>query len=192
MKTKDTIKDCLMNHPALYSNVADVMDHLFLTIGNGYDWFCGELVEKESFVPSIKRAFEKLKSTYNENYIIDNLIYSKLQELLFDPTVENLDDVYNYILKRVRKNTNNLINRAYQIATVDEIMNKPLELESTYDLYPLSEYSSIMNIPDDITDDWKQCAKRFYDWLMTSEFDYVVEWRSQYGEMLKTIEYKLV
>lgn len=181
-----------MNYPAIFSNVADVMDHLFLTVGNGYEWVNGELIDKSDNIPNLQSAFDKLKHNNIDNTNTDRLVYSIIKDLLNHPSLDMLNDTYNRIIKIRHKEINRLVEHSYQIANVDEILLKPLQLEATYDLYPLSEYSCIMNIPDDITDDWKQCIKRFYDWIMSSEFSFIVEWRNKYGGMLKIIEDKLV
>ena len=47
MNVELTIQDCFDNYPSLFKERADVLNHLFCTIGNGYDWVNGELVEYE-------------------------------------------------------------------------------------------------------------------------------------------------
>ena len=60
MTVKDTVTRSLLEYPTLHLNSLDVYDHLFCTIGNGYEWVDGELVD--IYAPnkplSIKQAIQ--------------------------------------------------------------------------------------------------------------------------------------
>lgn len=45
MNVELTIQDCFDNYPGLFKERADVLNHLFCVIGNGYKWIDGELVD---------------------------------------------------------------------------------------------------------------------------------------------------
>lgn len=44
MQVELTIQEMFENFPALFKERADCLNHLFCTIGNGYEWINGELV----------------------------------------------------------------------------------------------------------------------------------------------------
>ena len=45
MNYRDSVISCLLLYPDLYPGRLEVDDQLFAVIGNGYEWFDGELVE---------------------------------------------------------------------------------------------------------------------------------------------------
>lgn len=45
MNVELTIQEMFDSYPTLFKERADCLDHLFLVIGNGYEWVNGELVE---------------------------------------------------------------------------------------------------------------------------------------------------
>ena len=45
MTLQDTMRQSVRYFGCLYPNLASVYDHLFFTLGNGYRWIGGELVE---------------------------------------------------------------------------------------------------------------------------------------------------
>ena len=58
MKVKDAVKASIMLYPTIQKTKLDVYEHMFLVIGNGYDWVNGELVA-EKRVPTVQEAIEK-------------------------------------------------------------------------------------------------------------------------------------
>jgi hypothetical protein len=67
-----------------------------------------------------------------------------------------------------------------------------LYITTEEELYPLCKYSKILNIPDDIKDDWKDAIKEFLDFIMTSEENEVIIYRNQYINELSEIQYKIL
>jgi hypothetical protein len=60
-------------------------------------------------------------------------------------------------------------------------------LEPECFLYPLCEYSKIMNIPNDIKSDWLDGIKELMDYLLNSDFPSVVEYRTTYKNELNQV-----
>ena len=56
----------------------------------------------------------------------------------------------------------------------------------------LIKYSKILNIPDDIKDDWKDAIKEFLDFIMTSGENEVIIYRNQYINELSKIQHNLL
>ena len=44
MNVELTIQDMFDNYPGIFKERSDCLNHLFCVIGNGYDWYKGELV----------------------------------------------------------------------------------------------------------------------------------------------------
>ena len=177
MSIKDTIKSMIIMCPRLFPTKLSVYDHLFLTNGNGYRWENGELISKDDEENcSIEDGLEAL---FN-----DELQYGLLKRYLNITT--DSEDIINYI-KRENKEKLELTK---VIVNYEKIINEKLHI-SNEELYPLSKYSKILNIPDDIKDDWKNAIKEFLDFIMTSEENEVIIYRNQYINELSKVKYKI-
>lgn len=180
MTLKETVKSNLIMHPLISPSKLSVYNHLFLTIGNGYKWINGELISSEdSENCTIEKGLEKL---FNDEYQ-----YELLASYL-DMYIPNLDDPKELVsyLKRENKQNFKLVKR---ILNAENIVEEELHMSNKEDeLYPLSKYSAILNIPTDIKDDWKKGIEELYNYIMTSQEPKVVEYREKYNRELKTIE----
>lgn len=202
MTPEKTIKCCLIYYPTLFSNRADVLNHLFLTVGNGYEWVNGELVCKDdmdkdiNICSGIDNIVSELKD-WKGDILFKTPIDIKVS-LFLDfikesnesdqeaGTEEFIEDLTKHIIQRVEK----ILGEVKDISRFEEIYKLPLRLEKSCGLYPLCEFSKIMNIPSDITPEWKSCIKEFYDYIMTSEEKVIVNYRKQYkNELIKLKEY---
>lgn len=65
MNVKDTVRQSLLTYPNIHKNALDVYHHLFCSIGGGYEWKDGELVDP---------CKSKLKSPFNIKKAIDFVI----------------------------------------------------------------------------------------------------------------------
>ena len=95
-----------------------------------------------------------------------------------------------YDLKRYAQNVKTIIN-AEKLVNQSLFEIEPIisldGLEPECTLYPLSKYSKIMNIPDDIKPDWLDGIKELMDYLLNSDFPSVVEYRTTYKNELNQI-----
>lgn len=179
MTIKDTIKSMIIMFPRLFSTKLSVYNHLFLTIGNGYRWENGELIsEDDKENCSIEDGLEEL---FN-----NELQYRFLEDYLEITT--DSERIINYF-KRSNKEKLEL---AKVILNYEKIINEKLYLTNEEELYPLSKYATILNIPDDIKEDWKDAIKEFIHYIMTSEEDKVIKYRNQYINELSEIQYKIL
>lgn len=174
MTIKDTIKSMIITCPRIFPTKLSTYNHLFLTNGNGYRWKNGELIsEDDEENCSIEDGLEAL---FN-----DELQYSLLKGYLNSTT--DSEDIINYFKRRNKEN----FELAKVIINYEKIINEKLYLPNKEELYPLCKYAKILNIPDDIKDDWKDAIKEFLDFIMTSEENEVVIYRNQYiNELSKT------
>ena len=178
MTIKDTIKSMIIMYPLLFQTKLSVYNHLFLTIGNGYRWENGELIsddDKENC--SIEDGLEAL---FN-----DELQYDFLEDYLEEFT--DSENIINYFKRRNKEK----LELVKIIVNYEKIINEKLHI-SNEKLYPLSEYSKILNIPDDIKDDWKDAIKEFIHYIMTSEENEVIIYRNQYINELSEIQNKIL
>lgn len=179
MTIEDAIKSMIIMYPGLFSTKLSAYNHLFLANGNGYRWKNGELIckdDKENC--SIEDGLENL---FN-----DKLQYSFLESYL-DMTTDS-EDIINY-LKQINKEKLELVKI---IVNYEKIINEKLYFTNKEELYPLCKYSKILNIPDDIKDDWKDAIKEFLDFIMTSEENEVIIYRNKYINELSEVQYKIL
>ena len=181
MTLKDTVKSILIMYPLISPSKLSVYSHLFLTIGNGYEWINGELVSSEdSENCTIEKGLEEL---FNDEY------QYQLLESYLDMYISNFYDPKEFVsyLKRENKQKLKLVKR---ILNAENIVEEELHMSNEEEeiLYPLCKYSAILNIPTDIKDDWKKGIEELYNYIMTSQEPKVVEYREKYNRELKTIE----
>lgn len=196
MTSNNTIKACLMLCPSLFKSKFSVLNHLFLVSGNGYKWDNGELVSTETKVPTIEEAIVR---ELNDPFQYENMkpfIGLYMDDLLYDcvnmESVENCIDIATSevvdVFKRHNKRKSDNI---LQIMKCDEMLNNPLVFNEEEDLYPLSKYSAILNIPYDVTDEWMLCIKDFYTFMMNSGEKMIKEYREKYQTEFNQIDKRI-
>ena len=191
MNLKDSVINSMREYPSISGNKLDVYDHLFLTIGNGYNWVNGELIakfDKRLNVISIEEAIDKL---FNDEYRIDlttDRMFFYIGELEKEEKV--VKESLQYDLKRYAQDVKTIIN-AEKLVNQSLFEIEPIisldGLEPECTLYPLYEYSAIMNIPNDIKPDWLDGIKELIDYLLNSDFPSVVEYRTTYKNELNQV-----
>ena len=202
MSPENTIKECLLYYPKLFGNRADVMGHLFLTIGNGYSWVNGELVEdcigEDKGGLSIESGLNQLVyriKDYIGDLMFDSLIEHELRKFIKLGKVleeETLEDLMDSLSGKVISNVIRLIeNDIKPMVRFEETYKEPLRLVKTQVLYPLYDSSKIMCIPSDITSEWKSCIIEFLNYLRTSQESAVCDYREKYSTEIESIWKKL-
>lgn len=163
MNYKDTKKQMMDAYPSLFVDEADVLDHLFFTIGNGYEWVEGQLVDvceerDELYVERtqkkrIERARKKLAEALNDFGEESILIQHYRDELALakkSPVAQRAEE-RRY---RLRCAMNPVGNKRSQV----HVFDKAGALKRY--VYPICEYSHIVSIPDDVQPDWFKAAQR--------------------------------
>ena len=191
MKLKDSVINSMREYPSISRNKLDVYNHLFLTNGNGYDWVNGKLIEeydKRLYVMSIEEAIDKL---FNDEYRIDVTTDRICHILELNNKGEKVVKEYlQYNLERYARDVKTIINAEkavnQNLFEIEPIISlNGIEPECT--LYPLSNHSKIMNIPDDIKPDWLDGIKELMDYLLNSDFPTVVEYRTNFENELNQV-----
>lgn len=179
MTFKDTIKSMIITCPRIFPTKLSIYDHLFLTNGNGYEWIDGELVSKEDAENcSIEDGLEAL---FN-----DEFQYKLLSSYL--EVTSDEEDIINFFKRRNKEK----LELVKVIINYEKIINEKLHISNEEGLYPLCKYSKILNIPNDIKDDWKDAIKEFLYFIMTSEENKIIKYRNQYINKLSEIQYNLL
>ncbi len=151
---EETVRNSLLDYPTLFSNRTEIFHHLFCVIGNGYEWNDGELVngyrmddglveEYEREPCSVKDEEEQMKE-YNEQYSKD--LYEFLEPAL---RIQIRKDNAKF---EFHKDNIDLLVKI--VGNIDWI-------------YPMCEYSRLMNIPDDVKDDWLEAAEQMATYVVS-------------------------
>ena len=131
------VRKNILMFPFLFKNRTDVLHHALCVIGNGYDWNKRGAVYYSSKRPAplwdgdkeLEEFDTRMKARY-PNKIIRAIIGK---------------EEYEHI-KECSK----------VVAEVDTRIHERREIK---DFYPQTEYALLMNIPDNVTDDWKQACE---------------------------------
>ena len=59
MTVETTVQEMFDRYPLMYSTREECFDHLFCTIGNGYEWKRGQLVYRDSGDPDYDEKYEQ-------------------------------------------------------------------------------------------------------------------------------------
>ena len=179
MTIKDTIKSMIITYPRIFPTKLSIYNHLFLTNGNGYEWIDGELVSKDDIEDfTIENGLDIL---FNDEFQYELL--SNYLEITSDK-----EDIINYFKRRNKEK----FELAKVIVNYEKIINEKLYLTDEEELYPLCKYAKILNIPDNIKDDWKDAIKEFVYFIMTSEENKIIIYRNQYINKLSEIQYNIL
>lgn len=186
MDFETTLKSCLMEYPSIFPNALSVYDHLFCTIGNGYEWENGQLVDGKDKAITIEEAVVKQIQD-----LIDDPIerFTVFEDFDFGTAKKILNAHYKRIIKYVKMifDTDNRM-KDFSFDVIDEEFISKV-FDDKCKLYPLSKYSHICNIPDDVQYDWLMAAKKMYDIIIENEdrVDGEKEWLPKIGERIDTL-----
>jgi len=143
MSVEETIRVALINYPGIFPNALSVYEHLFCVIGNGYEWFKGELVSLRENSEDIEKAILKEIEYEHENLLrfkpVNDTIYRRVLEGNRDRIIENIKLIFD---------TNNRLT---------DFTPAP-----DFQFSEITEYSKILNLPSDITPDWLDAVKWMY------------------------------
>lgn len=172
MNIDQVIINSIIEYPNLYKDIdykhsrEKVLEHLFFTSGNGMDWKNGTLQYHYYKESKPNNNNKQIPKNYFENPIFS----------------EEKDEATITRIFRLKRN---------KMYTPHEICDK-LILE----LYPLSKYSALLNIPEDIKSDWLDAVLEvcnlgidiYRDPYKHAHFHYIVEWVKK-REFIKVREY---
>lgn len=167
----NTAYKCFSEYKCMYQNMQRVLDHLFVTIGNGYEWKNGAIVDRYEGVETIEidgeefpiddmleNNTENLRSDFYDFIIetlidwddkmeikINNLFHKSIVQLWLNDNPLNLDELE--ILERMA----NLGNET----NPDKGIWYPLGKKET----DLDRFHDLFATPDNVKKDWLDAAR---------------------------------
>lgn len=157
---KQTLKFCMLRYPTIFPNPVDVLIHLFCSIGTGYEWFNGELVDFH---------------TSEEEMNISTMKYPEKRSV--DPALAELETSIGLTLKDQAKH----IQMKFVEDNIDTIVNA--NKTNTYfgrerggygitkDIH--IKYANAFSFPDTIKEDWAKTLCDFLQyWLYQLNVEY--------------------
>jgi hypothetical protein len=150
MATVDTtIRNLFLFAPLLHKSRTDSLHYLLCVIGNGYGWLNGELVRGDTRpLPSWTEEGERARAEKNITEMLgryDNHEYAEAVRAALETGLE--EEII--ASKAVLDNLDIIVSQKYVRSQEQDATDYAL------DIYPQSGYAALMNIPDDVTDDWR-------------------------------------
>jgi len=134
MTVETTLQKMFDEFPTLFSTRQECYNHLFCTVGNGYCWKWGQIVEDVY-------GLENNKEEHENDYIHPKVL--KAEQSLANIKMKQNEDKELYELKRL----DDLEDYNIDIGEYDPNKNH---------WYPISKYSLINEIPYDVKPDWEK------------------------------------
>jgi len=131
------IWEMMIAYPSLFPTRFYAIHHLYLVLGNGYEWQDGRLVER---VPDEKRK------------AIERMLKDGKTEGEMRKAIQKMDDqLYGEMRAETRRVSEKLqaLSKKYKVDLAD-----PVDHPKSFQVYPVCDLSEIMNIPDDVRPDW--------------------------------------
>lgn len=181
MTPRDTIKSSVLNYPLISQTNGEIQHHLFIVVGNGYEWVNGELVD-ESDNQSTQSVNDAIYKLFNEYKRENNSWIDILKK------TSDVKGFLKYILNYIET-------EVLAILKADTMFDEPLEVY--FDkineplLFGICEYSKIYDLPDKITKEWYDCVVNFLKHYEPYIQDDNIEQQSyikEIKEKLKTIK----
>lgn len=151
MTPNETIRRGLYYFPSLYKSRADVLHHLFLVIGNGYEWVDGELVLAYKDPRDTQEPTEHVEEEFQRRmaWRTEMGLNSSMREIWEKHRDEDLEEI------------------AQCHARIEDAM-QDITFSHPGHEYPVSKkYSKVLNYPENITPEWEaarqQAATIFQD-----------------------------
>ncbi len=153
MTVKETVKRALINYPLIFPNAFHFYTYAFLTIGGSYEWKNGQLdsTDKENNRHDLRQAISR-----NLNMMLHSLEY-KIQ------IMQQMNTINAFNIVKSNMELVKLIDSIFDFGkrAKDYTMDLPGE---PFDGFRISKnYSNIMLLPDNITEDWLRAAVHMYD-----------------------------
>ena len=147
MHTREHMKQVILTYPDLFPLNIMAYIHIYLTIGNGYEWKNGELVY-EGETTFFNNQEEAIKN------VIDDTLFR-----LRDARQNTDPEVFDQLVTKFSEEANRDI---HTILHVDEILDDYSIPDDPEFKFRLNKYSAIANIPDDI--EWS-CLTHVMDFV---------------------------
>jgi hypothetical protein len=144
------LKEMTLAYPSIFPNEDAAIDHLYLTIGNGYEWKNGALV------------YEYANDEKSE---VRKMLLKGVPEHKIKAWVKKQDDIF---WKKMNENDPSwkMLKKLRDKYKLDEMVNEP---PRPLEAYTICEYSAIWNVPKNAKPDWVTGAYRAAVFAMTHD-----------------------
>lgn len=160
MNIELTIQTMFDNYPTLFKERADCLSHLFCTIGNGYEWYNGELVSVIDAFPDDVRAVIESRLINGKAYQHNKLSLRAESELYEKERIENgFYDEFDKeraekIKSAIQTNINKLPDDEYYRYPRTKRWGFYVNIPNHEKIDYHKNYAFLWNYPEDIKPDW--------------------------------------
>lgn len=177
MKVELTIQKMFDEYPTLFKERADCLNHLFCTIGNGYEWINGELVSDKDVTKEKQKMFES--RLVNGKAFQYNKLSLKAEAIFYEEKRENngyYDEFPVGIRKKLKQARIDFINQLPDDVYYDEFPRKKRWYFYTNTLGKEridyhKEYAELWNYPKNIKKDWLEAIEECKTLLREDGFE---------------------
>ena len=180
MNYEKTLELSLILWPSTIPNEDRFLESYFIVLGTGCEWINGDLVDTfEDALPLRERVDKFIDNTirYTQDYLesnvklgLDSILQENRVDKLFNQPIKETYErliLLRYFKKNIIDTIDNddeLIKAAKLVSIYSQLTdyykNVRSNSRSSNKLYPLSNESPIMIIPDNVNDDWLEAAKK--------------------------------
>ena len=182
MNVELTIQEMFDNYPTLFKERADCLNQLFCCIGNGYEWFNGELVDvyndhTNSYINCLQsrlvndKAYQynkmslRAESQHYENERIAEGWYEEFKERYPDTDIL-------YLKEAMQKTINKLPDDVYYTEPVrKKRWSFYINIPGNERMHFPTKFAFLFNYPDDIKSDWKNAIEECRKLLIEDGFE---------------------
>lgn len=149
MSFEQQVKNAILTYPRIFPDALRVYEHIFLEIGNGYEWKDGKLV-----YPICDEICT------NKEQAVKRVLLQLCEELKALDSLGSETSFTKCLRERKISNAASFINTIYN---VDELVDDLSIIDYGEDemVFRISEYSAIANIPDNIENDYLSAINVF-------------------------------
>ena len=202
MNVQDTVKRMLMIYPSVSINAIDVYNHLFCTIGNGFRWEDGELVEISDVPLNVPTLYEAIDNAMQFEMVENPYSLFESTQVTYRMRHNGYDDQEEIVKSFSTKMYNMLKESVSLICRTEERLNDfeaptrkryPEIFMKNYEfnLYGLCSYSEICNLPDDIKPDWLEAAERMLNFIKNHSETWRKNQEAEYNKWIPKIEERI-
>jgi hypothetical protein len=174
MNVKDNIRRSILLFPLIQQNVIDVLDQALLTIGGGYKWSYGELMEfpytinknRYNKIPTIEEALEINKRRRESDLEkIERNTPKRLRDISIE-SIKELEIKNSLIIKDIDNRVKDFTLH-YTIQRRNELRIKP-KPEPDPIFHPTFGWDNLSKVPVDVTEDWLEACNFLYNTMVNN------------------------
>ncbi len=164
MTLEKTVRLMLLNYPSLYSGAIEAYDQLFLTLGSGYTWENGELINTCRADNETEDVREAIKNTIDFHYFRESPGFNQYIEKTGKEDLK--ERLYKHRARRCGTYVTRILTVDWNIKNFEVPEKYDENIDDPFRFYPLSTLCNLYNLPDDIKPDYLEAAEILYKALL--------------------------